>query len=221
MIQRLLHTVLTNGLADIAADPEILDDIFGSRGYGLSATEIAAIKTLFAAKPPTVVHGYAREEHDFPLYAIILGNEGEDEHFIGDDAGMIDDPEDPDFGADCLSAIWKHTYHIHCYSEHPDVTTYIYEVAKSVILVREPDFQAEGLYSIHVSGMDLAPDPRYIPEHLFVRQLTFDCKREFLRVLRSSAAGKAFKVGKIHIDNPDSSGDITGVQAGVTPVTED
>jgi len=156
-----------------------------------------------------VHHGYARQDHDFPLYAIVLADEHEDEHFIGDDAGMVTDTDDPNFGADCLSVIWEHNYQVLCYAEHPDVTTYIYEVAKSVIFTGEEELAGAGVIHLHSSGMDLAPDPRYIPEHLFVRQLNLQIKREFLRVVRSSRLGKAFKVSGIHVDKSGSPSEVT------------
>lgn len=215
MIQRTIYRVLKRGLDLIEDDPKILDDIFGPCGYELGAEEIAAIKELFVDKPPGVHHGYARQDHDFPLFAIILAGEQEDQHFVGNDAGMVDDPEHPDFGSDILSTIWDHTYHVLCYAEHPDVTTYIYEVAKAVLFTGEDDFQNASVFQLQVSGMDLAPDPRYIPENLFVRQLTLNCKREYLRVDRESKLGKAWKVGGIHVDKTGSSGDVGGVNTNV------
>lgn len=214
MIQRFLYTTLKEGLAAIQAKPEILDDLFLDL-WELSASEVAEIKTAFLAKYPGVIHGYARSETEFPVFSVVLGNEGEAAHYLGDDAGMIDDMDHPDFGSDCLSAIWKHSYQILCYTEHPDLTLYYYEIAKAILLTA--DFNSLDLFEVHVSGMDLMPDPRYIPEHLFVRQMTFECQREFMRVDKVSKLSKAFQVAGIHVDKSGSPSDVGAVKTLVTP----
>jgi len=216
MIQRFIYTAIKEGLQQVADDPTLLDDLFGGN-LGLEASEIAAIKTMFAAKPPAVHHGYARQDYEFPLYSIILASEGEIEHFLGNDAAPVFDEEDPDYGTDIQTSIYKHAYHILCYAEHPDVVTYIYEFAKAVFLAQGDYFDSVGLFEVNISGMDLAPDPRYVPENLFVRQIMFECQREFCRVDRDSKLGKAFKVRGIHVDKSGSPSDVGGVQTLVTP----
>ena len=215
MIQRYLFTALKNGIDQINADPEIITDLFTN--FDLTTTEIEAIKTWFAATPPEVHHGYARVDTKFPSYHIILGSENESDHVLGDEGVMIDDPEDENFGADVKTTIWEHNYQVLCYAEHPDATTYMYEIAKTILIVNAHSFFTEaGLFFQYISGMDLAPDPRYLPENLFGRQLTFKCKREFCRVDKDSAAGKAFQVSAIHVDKSGSPSDVGGVKTKVT-----
>ena len=215
MIQRFLYTTLKDGLEKVKNDPSILEDIFEEL-WRLAPSEVEGIKTAFAAKFPGVIHGYARSDTNFPVFSIVLGNEGEDQHYMGDDAGMIDDTDDPNFGADCLSAIWKHTYQILCYTEHPDLTLYYYEIAKAIFLTA--NLNSLDLFQVHISGMDLMPDPRYIPEHLFVRQMSFECNREFMRIDKNSKLGKAFKVAGIHVDKSGSPSDVGAVKTLVVPV---
>lgn len=214
MLQRLIYTRLSEGIEIIKNDPGILDQLFGDL-FELGSTEIATIKTALQTHPPKVIHGYARSDSEFPLYSIVLGNEIETDHYLSDDAGMIDDREDPDFGADRLSSLWDSTYQILCYTEHPDLTTYYYEIAKSIFITA--DFYSWGVLEYHFSGMDLAPDPRYIPEHLFVRQITFRAKYEFERVDFASKLGKAFRVAGIHVDKSGSPRDVGPVKTLVQP----
>lgn len=216
MIERFLFTVLKRGIEEIQADPEIIDDLFADL-HSLAAPEIAAIKTVFATSPPKVVHGYAQSEMVLPVYSIILAEESETDMFIGDDVGMVLDEEDPDFGADIKGSVWQHNYTILCYAEHPDTTRYIYETAKAILIVGTADvFLPEGIHGIRFSGSDLSPNKVYIPEHLFVRQLNFQCRRLFQRVDRQSKLGKAFKVAGIHIDSAGSPSDVGGVKTLVT-----
>jgi hypothetical protein len=214
MIQRFVYATLKTGIQEILDDPTILDDIF-RENYCLEQSEVDSIKEAFAAKPPNVIHHYARSESEFPLYSVVLESEQEAEHFIGDDAGMIDEPDDPLFGADRIATIFSHDYSILTYTEHPDLTLYYYEIAKSILVVA--DLKSQGLFNTHISGMDLMPDPRYIPEHLFVRRMSFKADREFQRIDRDSKLGKAFRLGGIHVDSSGSPSGVGGVKTLVMP----
>lgn len=218
MIQRFLFLALQDGIAQISADLTLLDDLFAEL-YELDPTEVASIKTHFAAKPPKVIHGYAPRNVEPPVFSIVLMNEGESATFLNNDALQICDPDDPDFGADVKASIWQHSYHILTYTEHPDVTSYYYEIAKSILLASTDFFVERDLFDIQMSGQDLMPDPRYIPEHLFARRMVFNCDRQFRRVDRASKAGKAFKVAGIHIDESGSPSDVGGVKTLVEPIS--
>jgi hypothetical protein len=216
MIQRFLYTTLKDGLEEIQNNLDILDDLFHDL-YRLEQSEVDDIKTAFTAKPPGVIHGYARSETDFPVFSIVLVSEQEDEHYMGDDAGMIDEPGDPDFGSDRISTIWAHDYSILCYTEHPDLTLYYYEMAKAIFMTA--DLNALDLFNVHVSGRDLMPDPQYIPEHLFVRQLSFRASREFERIDANSKLGRAWRVRGVHIDKSGSPSDVGNVKTLVDPTS--
>jgi len=209
MIQRLLYKRLSEGIQKIKNDPSIIESLFGDL-FELDVAEVNGIKTAFDLKTPKVIHGYARSESEFPLYSIILGNESEAESYLSDDAGMIDDMDDPDYLEDRLSSIWESTFQIMCYTEHPDLTVYYYELAKSIIITA--DFFSWGVLDFSVSGMDLMPDPRYIPENLFVRQLTFKAKYEFQRIEKDSKLKRAFKLDGIHVDKSGSPSDVGPVK---------
>ena len=152
---------------------------------------------------------------DPPVWAIVLENENEAVTWIGDESGMIEDTSDPNFGADIEGSVWEHRYGIWCYTEHPDVTAYYYEVMKSILVAAHQYFIEQEILNMNLSGMDLAPDPKYVPEHLFARRMVFTCQREF-RVLQTDPAGKAFKVSGIHVDSAGSPSDVGGVKTLVT-----
>jgi len=217
VIQRILYKALSAGIQYYLAHPEALDTLFGDN-FGLETTEIEAIKTFFANKTPKVFHGYPRLDQIPPFYSIVLGDERESDAVLGDEAGMDEDEDDPDYGCDQYTRFWNHTYHVLCITEHPEATSYIYEIAKTIILEAKPTFIPEGIYGNLLSGTELLPDPRYIPEIWFVRQLTYTAQRELKTVLKGSNAGKAWKVGGIHIDGGDDNSDIGGVKSLVTVV---
>lgn len=217
MIQRILYRALISGLEYYQQNPDAFTALFGDN-YGLSETEILAIRQFFTDKPPKVFHGYARTDATPPFIAIVLADERETDSVLGDEAGIIANEEDADYGCDQYTAFWNHTYHLMCIAEHPEACQYVYEVAKAIILEAKPTFIPEGIYDSQVSGAELLPDPRFIPEHWFLRQITFSCKRELLTVVKGSNAGKAWTVSGIHVDREGSPSDVGGVKTLVKPV---
>lgn len=224
MIHRYLFDALTLGVQAMIDDPRLLDDLF-ERNYGLEDSEVQAIKDYFAAKPPTVVNGYARQDTEFPAIAITLSAENEAVSFLGNSGGQIEDEGDPLFAADIESAVWNHTYNILVYTEHPDVTAYYYEICKSIMLAGFTFLANTGaLFEFSLSGTELIPDPLYVPEHLFVRQLVFSCQREFQTVDRESRLSKVFQVAGLHVDKSGSPSDVGDVKTLLTtynPEAED
>jgi hypothetical protein len=98
MIQRFIFSALRQGVNAITEDLTLLEQVF--ENYELAEGEIESIKTNWSAKPPTARHGYARPDDEFPLFSLVLTEEREVETVIGDDGGIVEDPDDPLFGAD-------------------------------------------------------------------------------------------------------------------------
>lgn len=216
MIQRFIFKALKDGVDAITEDLILLEHIF--ENYELAEDEIDSIKTLWAAKPPTVRHGFARSDDEMPLFALVLVSESEIDTVLGDDGGIVEDEDDPLYGADIKTSFWQHNYDIMIYSDHPDATLYWYEVAKSIML--EAGFYDVGIYDMMLSGGDILPDPDYIPSHLFVRRLNVKASREFKRIIHTSRLGKAFRVCGIHIDRSGSPSDPGPVKTLLVPYAE-
>lgn len=213
MIERLIYIALQQGVAEVSTDPHLLERYFEEQ-HGLDATEIAGIRTLLENDPPNIIHQYPRVESTFPLYAIVLSGERETTPFLSDDAGDIFDDDDPDVGSTQRAQIWDHDHTVLCVSHHPDVTRYYYELAK-FFLIRAADFFIEnGLLDTKLSGADLVPDPRYIPAHLFVRQLTMTATREHRQL--GDRLRRASRISGVHVDEG-----VTGVEGNVTVESED
>lgn len=218
MIQRYIYTALVQGFAKITKDISLLEEFFRDQ-YGLDATEIAAIRTYYTAHPPKVRQGYPAADQVFPCMSIVLAEEGEELNVIGDDGGMVDDEDDPDFGADIKTGFWGHNYSILVYDQHPDAVLYYYELAKSILLLNAGGtgyFSNQGLFNIKISGMDLEPDPRYLPAHLWVRQLSFRCQREFARLDIEAKYQKAWKVSGIALDGDGGLSHVEGVDGKIS-----
>lgn len=215
MIERHLKTVIDNAFAQIQKVPELLDDLFVEQ-LDLEQNEVDVVKKLFFQAAPTVIHGYPRSDHEFPLVSITLGNESAQSDFLGNEATTEDDPNEPDFMEDASSNFWDHSYKIYCYTQHPDYTRYLYEVVKQALVLNIPDFFKEkNLWNVSIVGSELAPDARYAPEILFLRLITFRCNDEFKVVKKGSRTGKAFRVSGISVDKSGSSSDVGGVKTNV------
>jgi len=222
MIHRYIHGILETGVAAYQADTRLLDDLFDQL-YELEAKETAAIKTYFQENGLRVFSGYPRVDSQPPYVAIILAREGETEAYLGRYAGMITEDGHALYGAEVEGSIWEHEYNLMVVTDHPDVTQYMYEMVKLIMLAGLEYLVNEECFQFSFSGQDLAPDPKYIPARLFLRQLTFRCQRQFSRIDRDSRLTKAFQVAGIHIDKSGSPRDVGGVETLVTPytVTED
>ena len=227
MAERLIYQVVEDGVTFLAANPQVIEE-FLSTEAGLSEDEAADVARIYAAtkgkngarveRPgPSVVHGYARQDSAFPLYAITLGGENETQAFIGNEGGHIDDDEDPDHGADQFAAIFASTLNILVYAQHPDVVLYLYQLAKETLVAAIPLLTQEDLFDVRIAGADMAPDPAWVPAGLFLRRLTLSFNRQYTQTLPATKLGRAWRVQSIHADAAgDVGADVGGVQTHVT-----
>lgn len=220
MINRYLHDILVDGVAIIQNDLSVLDELFQQQ-FILGEETANEIKTYFSNHGLNVVSGYPRSDSTFPLVAITLTSDSEDDYFLNDDAADLTDIDDPHYMEDIKSTIWSYAYQLFVYTEHPDITAYYYEIVKSILLISLDTLSDLDCFNFALSGSELVPDVRYMPEHLFVRQLTFKCSSEFQRFDRESRWGKAFAVRGISVDKNASSRDTGNIVTNVTPYSEE
>jgi len=219
MINRYLYDILVSGIQVIQDDPSILDELF-QQNFILGPETAEQVKTYFQANSLNVVNGYPRSDSKFPLVAITLLSDRESEYVLNDDAGFIMESDDPNFGQDIKTTIWEYMYQLLVYTEHPDISAYYYEIVKSIILINIDVLSDLDCFGFSLSGSELAPDLRYLPEQLFARQLTFKCNSEFQRFDKESRWVKAFAVRGISVDKTASKRDTGDIVTNVTPYVE-
>lgn len=229
MIERLLFTVIQDGIAYLKANPAEIVKIFGEDALLDNVdrmTEPTKISTLFTARPPSVTQSFPRPEAVFPCYSITLASDTTSQQFLGDDGGFISDPDSDDAGGSIDSEVRAYSYVILVWTQHPDWTLYLYHLLMWMMVQGRRTMMANGIMDIKMSGADVQPDQRTMPAGLFVRRLTFSCDREWAVVPPSSKLPySAFKVGGVHYDTPQSAGDpgadTGGVVGHVTTPYED
>lgn len=215
MIERLLYVAIKEGMDAAIATPQLIIDFFRNKAL-LSLDEATKVANAFVAKPPSVIHGYARSDSNFPLYAITLGADADGVRFIGDDGGITEDKDD------IYAQIRQYNFNIMVYAQHPDITLYYFHLLQEFIVASIEVLKRDGgLFDIKFGGADMAPDPNYAPAGLFVRRCTLSCSREYTQTLLGSKLGRAWSVSGIHVDSSGApEHDIGGVETNVTPYVD-
>lgn len=171
----------------------------------------------FRRRPPAVVLNYPRATAEPPVIAIVISDEHESDNAVGDYVGeALDGERGP--AAEYAGAHYEGTFSCFVFAEHPEVTMYLYQLVKAILLGAKPALLRGGLLEISFSGGDLSPDENYIPESMFARVLRVSCKYLVsVPVLVSDPAG--FSINGVWLSDVV----VEGVRGGVTAVatTED
>lgn len=217
MLERLIWKAITDGVDLMKGNPQLLVDFFQKEAL-LEQSEAEKIRDYFLENPPHVIHGYARKDSEFPLYAITLTSQNQAQGFIGDEGAFHDDREDPLFGHDDWAAIFEYNYNVIVYANHPDITLYYFHLLINFLITAEPLFKIHGdAFDITYGGADMVPDSATMPAGLFVRRCQLGMKRQYTQTVVGSKLGRAWALQGLHIEPSGASGeDIGGVVANVT-----
>lgn len=165
--ERIILSAMKTGVAAISANVDLLDSILAT----LDAPELQKAKDYWTQHPPTVLMGYPRESSPFPCYALTLSSDDNLQDYVGlsEEAliGMDDEKE-----GNVLHRRITGRFTVFIYTEHPDTCAWYYRVLRRVMNVAVQRLIKAGLEEPVLGGADLAPDPRYTPENLYVRRLT-------------------------------------------------
>lgn len=195
MVERIIYDVISDGLDWFKADQGQRFERFLLTELRLSVAEAAKGRIYFAggtntegetveARPPTLVHGFARTGGPFPCWALTLGSESESQVYLNDDAEFLDSEGnatiDPDTGEIVEPKVVRieYLFNILCITDHPDVTLWYYHLLKRIIRSNHDMWLGNDIDPPTINGADLAPDPRYLPSDVFARQLTLRIEGE-------------------------------------------
>lgn len=170
--ERIMLTLLRDTISQLKDNKEELTRFFAHFFESTAGSkEVDEFVTHFMKNPPKAILGYARSSAQFPCFAIVMENEDEDTSLLADFVGQDDEDVDSDSPSEFSGAIFKATYAIYIYAEHPDACGYLYQFAKAVVHAGKPYLMSAGAVDITISGGDLAPDEVYMPENMFMRVL--------------------------------------------------
>ena len=195
MIERQIFTIIAGGLAWFKGGDGRRFERYLLGELELTPDEAAQAQLYFAggvdadgntveARPPTLIHGYARTGGPFPCWALILGNERETGTYLNDDALPVDEDGnrfyDPETGeiVDAKTRYVAYTFQIMVTTDHPDVTIYYYHLLKRILLSYHDEFIGNHLGAPTISGADLMPNPQYLPNDVYSRILTLEIEGE-------------------------------------------
>lgn len=175
--EKIIEQAIEIGVAAITADladtsprgGQLLDRILDS----LPDSHVDQCKEHWRDHPPGVIMGYPRSRQSFPCYSVTLSGDGNEQDYIG--IGEAYDAELADYlgeRADSQHARVTGTFTIFVYATHVDVCGWYYRVLRRIMRVATEYLISRGLDDPIMTGMDLAPDPRYDPENMFIRKLS-------------------------------------------------
>lgn len=154
----VIESVIREGLADIKASPEKLDNIFSSftssfisPKYGNA--EITALKAILAAKDIAVVHSYYETAMQEPCISIQLGSDVENAALahlddFEDDSEVARDPDDMLIVEDIIPSSYDSTTGIIRVSDGTDLS----DVFKGQIFVDAADTELSILMVVNETG---------------------------------------------------------------------
>lgn len=186
MAERRLVRAIKAGLQEYIDDPWLLE-AWALKMLELDQDEIDELRLYFAggtdaagetheARPPIVVHGYPRRSGPFPCWALTLGNESIEQDYLGKDAPFLDSDGEKSFDqygnvVDPRIRRLGYTYPIMVITDHPDITVIYYHLLKNIIMSSQDALEKDDVEDLAFTGQDMAPDPRFLPEDVFVRLL--------------------------------------------------
>lgn len=234
MVERTLFTVINDQLDWYKAKPERFERFLMDR-QGLSLAEATKARLYFEggttddgeeveARPPTLIHGYARPGGPFPCWAMTLGSERVATDYLGKDASFLDsDGEhyfDPETGAvvDPKVRRMEYRFDILVITDHPDVTVWYYHLLKNIVMSQQDVLEGLDVEDLVFTGADMAPDPRFLPDTMYGRvfQVTVQGDESW-----EQAMARGTELSGIAVDSGDGTSGGTGaVDANVTVSTE-
>lgn len=233
MLERTIFDVLAAGREEATVNSDFLVKFFCS--IGLSESEAEEIRIFWDSitvpnlkdpdkpfKGVDIIHQYPRGPNVvFPCWSIVLVSEAEgsakEDRFLGDEADDLFD-DLGNFQGACTASIWKSQYGIYVYAQSPDLCIYFYELCRFFMTRGRQFLKSESggrVLDTAFSGADMMPDPRYVPENMFVRRFIVEAKK-LQGVLSAVQPERGTKLGQVFLGpNPESQ--IEGIpNPGVT-----
>jgi len=228
--ERILFDVIKLGLDTIESDNATalpneseLDRILEY----LDAAERAKARAIWGTNPPTLVMGFAREDHPFPIYSLTLASDDDLQQYL-DDGGhqlAVLDAEFLGIEQDEYTARETGSFQIVCYHEHPDICIWMYRVMRYILRVGTRRLISAGLQEPRLRGAEMMPwQSNRLGNLLFARKVivSFEYHEVWsstgpLWAAMNGTTAVVTDPGQLFVHHTDQI-DLNG---GVTPIEED
>jgi hypothetical protein len=219
--ERILLDLLNMGVDAITATPTLLNTILRT----LDDTELAKARDYWADHPPRIIQNFARHDDALPIYALTMTGDDPLQDYIGmGEEALLNELDETEGGLYKRRVTGKFT--IYVYAQHPDVCMWYYRVLRRICNVGIKYLIDQGLDDPTLSGADLAPDPRYTPDDIFVRRLTISVEYmeqwtdqdELWLAMNGDPPDRLSADGSIHVYHKDTV--VNGVRGGVVPISD-
>lgn len=203
--EELLRKFLTSMyqlISKKAADPnvQLIEEMFARLGADIQKQ----IRDWFVANTNIkVVINYPRTDIGAPFVSIVNANENEtDKPYLGDYGGammigandvqasstavglygeaIVDERPRATAYRKLLSVPEAHTTQLWIGTDDPNTTLYLYVVTKMLLILNKMDFDKYvGARNIRLSGSDLQHHPEFMPQMIYMKQLTVNYDMNF------------------------------------------
>lgn len=206
----ILTRLLQVGVTALAADTDLLDSIWDD----MAADEREQMKTAFGRNPPAVSKGYARSDNRFPRIAVTLASDGGQVDFLAQGEMATLDGTDTKTGDEWHR--WNRaTYNILVYAHQAEQAEALYRVVRRIVNVGRDYLIARGLDEPAMDGAELAPNPRYTPDNLFVRRVSVSVEYQeewyqdgLWEAINGEAEAFITSADQLNVAHEDSEGEI-------------
>lgn len=220
LLERLFLAILRSEIERLSEDKTELERFFSHFFDPTAGTEERdRFVDNFIRQPPVAVLGYPRTTATFPCFSIILESEEEDTTVLEDYVGQTLPGESGGFPGngreayEYKGAVFKQSYGIYIYAQHPDVCGYLYQFAKFCMFGSHDVLVEAGMIDFTLSGGELSPEEMYLPDNMFARVLRISSTavQSIPQLLNPDPA--RIKLAGVFMDDVV----VDGIRGGVTP----
>lgn len=170
-----LESVLKRGFAAIAAQSDLLDDIF----YNYPPEMLAEVKTYLKRHDLVkgIVLNWPREGFTMPTIAIVNAGDSEDAQHdtLGDVLEELTVGNNDASITEYRGIAKNGTYQILCLSQDPRLSMYIAYLVETILILNSPALQETGMHNMMLNSADLRFEEQLLPEWANSRMVTVTC----------------------------------------------
>ena len=193
-LEKAVYDIVAKGLGELKQDRSLVEDFFRHVAQ-LPEQGCREFADYFLSETIRVVHGYPlAEEFTFPLISVVLNGDMAGAKYLGNDGFVSEDPTSPTYGVPNIAMEFQVGCTVSVYATHPDVTMYLYQLIKMLVMQGLRGLTEAGYYDFGLAGQDLRPDPTYVPANTFVRVLAVNARENYEVPAPSDSLGRAWKL---------------------------